>query len=472
MFISETDALRFADAPAEFFGDSRRAMHQIDPARLAELQLSALRLRFDALRDRVPVLTAMAEEQGVTAIEQLDDIVPLLFQHSVYKSYPASLLERSRFGALTRWLDRLTSLDLAGVDADRCDSIDAWLDCLDAETDLRVVHSSGTTGNLSLLPRSVIEWRQLARAARPGLYQFTDPEDERDHSGELFHIVWPTFRTGRTHITRLADYAFEVLAGGRNERFHALNPGHLSADAMFVAGLIQRAALRGEQPPELNPSLAARREEFLEAQRHLGADLSSLFDQLASDLHGERIWICGTWHLLYPVATQGLNRGLVNAFGPNTTVTAGGGAKGHVMPDDWEQVVRRFIGVPNIQHVYGMTEITAMHKLCANGRYHFEPWIIPFVLDPDDGRPLPRNGTHTGRAAILDLMASTYWGGFITGDEVTIDWTPCACGQTTTHIARRIERYSEQQGGDDKITCLASENAHRAALDLLGEQLG
>ena len=76
-------------------------MHHVDPARLADLQLSALRLRFEQLRDRIPVLTAIAGEQGVTEIGAAEDVVPLLFQHSVYKSYPASLLERNRFGPLT-----------------------------------------------------------------------------------------------------------------------------------------------------------------------------------------------------------------------------------------------------------------------------------------------------------------------------------------------------------------------------------
>ena len=38
--------------------------------------------------------------------------------------------------------------------------------------------------------------------------------------------------------------------------------------------------------------------------------------------------------------------------------------------------------------------------------------------------------------------------------------------------ARTIERYSDKQGGgDDKITCVAADEAHRAALEFLTAEL-
>jgi hypothetical protein len=119
-----------------------------------------------------------------------------------------------------------------------------------------------------------------------------------------------------------------------------------------------------------------------------------------------------------------------------------------------------------------MSEMTALNKLCEHGRYHFEPWVIPYVLHPEDGAPLQRDaGEQTGRAAIFDLLPGSYWGGFVSGDEVTLSHDPCRCGRTTSHLARKIERYSERQSGDDKITCVAAEDAHRAALEFLTERL-
>ena len=68
--------------------------------------------RFGELRDRIPVLSTIASEQGVERIDDLGDVIPLLFQHSVYKSYPVSLLVKNKFTAMTRALhDALAQTD-------------------------------------------------------------------------------------------------------------------------------------------------------------------------------------------------------------------------------------------------------------------------------------------------------------------------------------------------------------------------
>jgi hypothetical protein len=95
--------------------------------------------------------------------------------------------------------------------------------------------------------------------------------------------------------------------------------------------------------------------------------------------------------------------------------------------------------------------------------------VIPFQLDPVTSKVLPRKGRVTGRAAFFDLGADERWGGFITGDEISVDWdTPCPCGRSGAYVFGEIQRYSEKDaGGDDKITCAASENAHNEAMDFL-----
>jgi hypothetical protein len=74
----------------------------------------------------------------------------------------------------------------------------------------------------------------------------------------------------------------------------------------------------------------------------------------------------------------------------------------------------------------------------------------------------------TGRAAFFDLSAETRWGGFISGDEMTVEWDqPCACGQTTVYAHDGITRYSQKRGGDDKINCAATAGAHQEAMSFL-----
>src|SRR5690606_1515153 len=135
-------------------------------------------------------------------------------------------------------------------------------------------------------------------------------------------------------------------------------------------------------------------------------------------------------------------------FAPDSVVVSGGGAKGMTRPDDWQEPVLEFTGVPRLKGGYGMSETLANHVMCQHGNYHIAPWVIPFVLDPDTSKPLPRKGVVTGRAAFYDLIASSHWGGFITGDEITLHWEgDCPCGQHSAYLEDKISRYSEKRGG-------------------------
>ena len=469
--VTADQTRRFVDSPAQFFGQSWYAMQHLPSEQLAELQLAALRLRLAELRDRIPVLSAMVSHQRIEQIDRPEDVVPLLLQHSVYKSYPISLLENNRFGPLTRWLDRLTTCDLSGVSVEHCESIDSWLDALEAETEVRVAHSSATSGTMSFLPRSVSEFDRMYEAFRCGLFQFSDPRGEGDHTGEYFDLVWPLYRHGRSMVTRTPELAMKHIIGSE-DRLHCLRPGRMSSDTLFLAGRLRAAAARGGVDQlELTPALRARREQFEREQREMQESLPRFFGETIESLKGKRIWLLGTWNTLYEMASAGLERGMSNVFAPDSLVSTGGGAKGQVVPDGWEDVVRRFTGVAGLQHAYGMSELMAMNKMCGRERYHFEPWIVPFALDPEDGHVLPRRGEHTGRGAFFDLSADTSWGGFISGDEITLNCEPCDCGRTTAHIARSVERYSDKQGGDDKISCAASDEAHASALEVLNDWL-
>src|SRR5208283_4927933 len=113
------------------------------------VQLEGARKRFRELRPKLSVMDKLATEQGVDEIRELNDLAPLIFAHTVYKSYPTSFIEKNRYDRMTKWLNGLTSVDLSGVDTDGIDSVDDWIDALDAQTSLRIFHTSGTSGKLS-----------------------------------------------------------------------------------------------------------------------------------------------------------------------------------------------------------------------------------------------------------------------------------------------------------------------------------
>lgn len=460
-------ARRLCDEPASFFGDSHTAMHTIDRDELAGLQLDGLRYRFDDLRSKIPMLERLAGRQEIDQLANLDDVVPVLFEHTMYKSYPAALLEQGRFTDLTRWLDKLTAVDLAGLDVSGCELIDDWVGVLDERTELKIVHSSGTSGTMSLLPMSKAEWQRFGRLFRVIYLQRFGEDVDPMADAEIF-AIYPYFRYGASAHIRVLDMIAEHLLGSE-DRLYVAYPGRLSSDVLFLAGRLRAAQARGDADRlRIPPALAARRDQFEQLQKEMPQQLEAFLERTAAELQGKRIFMAGTWNLFHGMATRGLAKGLEKMFEPNSIVSSGGGAKGMVPPPNWQEDVCRFFGIESITMAYGMSEINAVHLMCERGRYHFVPWVIPFLLDPETGQALPRRGTVTGRAAFFDLTAETRWGGFVTGDRITVDWDhACECGRKSAYIVGEIERFSDLKGGDDKITCAATESAHRDAMEFL-----
>src|SRR5580693_6436378 len=76
---------------------------------LPALQLEAARERFTDLRGRVRILDQRATDTRVESIEKLDDLVPVLFAHTAYKSYPAPFVDKGQWNRLTLWFDTVSA---------------------------------------------------------------------------------------------------------------------------------------------------------------------------------------------------------------------------------------------------------------------------------------------------------------------------------------------------------------------------
>src|SRR6202161_3760654 len=139
--------------PINFYGQSYTQMHSIDGDELESLQRQAMAIRFQQHYQSIEMLRTLADRLGITAVNEFNDVVPLFFSHTAFKSYPAALIDKKRFDLMTRWLDKLTSYDLSGVDTTGCSGIDDWIDRLDEHTPLEVITSSGTHRPLSVLPK-------------------------------------------------------------------------------------------------------------------------------------------------------------------------------------------------------------------------------------------------------------------------------------------------------------------------------
>jgi hypothetical protein len=444
------------------------ALFAVDRAERESAQIEAIRLRFARLRDKIPALKKLAEKQGVDRIDQLEDVLKICFDHRVLKNYPLSILENRDFPKLTTWLDKLTLHDLSKVDLSGLTTIDSWIDRLQ-EFGLIVGTSSGTTGKLSFVARSKNElsaWRSawlLTLHAATGVNPLTITQTPSFSTG---------YRSGHQMALKTSQVLQMELHGGEDGHYTLYN-GHMSADLLALSGKMQAAENTGDLDRlNIDAALVAQRRQMIEQAKRRTEDLQSWFETLIEDFRGKPVRIGGMCADLYRVAKAGKDKGLKPEFAPGTIVSTGGGMKGAKdVPDNWKDIIMDFFGVDRLSTMYGFSENIAAQPECSAGFYHFLPFSVPMLMDAD-GKLLPRNGVHKGRLAVFDLLAESFWGGFVSGDEVTLHMDDdCPCGWKGPRIEKSIRRYSEMEGGDDKITCSGSVKAYDEFMDyVMSEQ--
>ena len=91
----------FIQDPLTFFDMSLTKLQSVPPGLLEELQTEALSMRFEQQKERIPILSKLADRQGITRVSEFNEVLPLCFEHTMYKSYPSYLLEKGQFDKLT-----------------------------------------------------------------------------------------------------------------------------------------------------------------------------------------------------------------------------------------------------------------------------------------------------------------------------------------------------------------------------------
>lgn len=445
-----------ADNPGSWTYRSWDELMSIPREEREKLQLEAVRINFARLRDRIPALKKLADRQGVSHIDKLEDVLPVCFDHRVLKNYPIQIIENRDFAKLTSWLDKLTAHDLSRVDLTGLSTIEDWLARLEAYGML-VTYSSGTTGKLSFVPRSKDE-------LGPWKYHFFNvnyASSGVDPWKTKMVTFFPGYRGGYQTMLKMMSL-FNVEMAGGEENYLTLYDTHIPADLMALSGRLQSAEDKGEiMSLGLDPALLAQRQVMLEQGRRREQDMEAWFGKLIHDYKGQRVKIGGTFADLYRVAKAGLDKGLKCEFAPGSVLQGGGGMKGYKdAPADWEEQVKYFFGVDRLGNQYGFSECIGNAPMCKCGYFHLPPYAVPLLMD-EKGQALPREGVQKGRLVLVDPIPLSYWGGFISGDEVTIHWDEdCDCGWGGPRIEKSIRRFAESEGGDDKITCAGSQAAY------------
>lgn len=461
MWQSTASVILDPQNPARWPHQPFEALFQLPREEVEAAQVEAIGHRFETLRPVVGALDKLATKQGVERIETLYDVLPVLFDHRVYKSYPLSLIEQRRFDALTTWLQRLTTVDLSSMSLEGLSNVDDWLTRLD-DHGMIMSHSSGTTGKLSLIPRSTVEWPAWKRA----FFNTQVAATGIDFEHEQVTTISAMYRTGHQALVKMSHIFAEASAGGEDARV-VLYDHAISSDLLSLAGRLQGAKERGEDM-EFDPALLAGFEELIARGRDRDVDLQTWFARCADEFHRQKVIIRGTSADLVRIAMAGTAQGISCEFAPGSAVMAGGGMKGFTdAPADWRSLVMAFFGVSRLSSTYGMSEIMGHSVKCSEDHFHYPPYTVTILLDAEAG-PLPAERVQTGRLAVFDLLAETSWGGFVSGDRITMHFDePCGCGRGGAWIEDDIQRFAHMEGGDDKITCAGTTSAYNEFMDFV-----
>lgn len=429
------------------------------PANLAELQLAALRERFAQRREQIRVLDKRATDAGIRQVETLADMVPLLFAHQVYKSYPEQFLNQGRWDLMNAWLQTLATRPLGRIDMAGIVDVDDWLARL-RQAGHAVFSSSGTSGKCSFVDQTETDIEhvttscvRLSRAIHPTL--------ERR---PVFMMMPP--KGAHRHVEPVIKAA-AVLGS----EIHFMFGDPATAGDAIRMGKMRSALADGSALPS---QIAAFQAQAAERQQRMGAMIDGFLDKLLAQ-RARPVLIQGNWPTHWMLLQQARRRGIGDAIcHPDTVITGGGGLKGTSVPPDYIEQIQRFYGIgpDRVQGSYGMSEMTGAGPWseAAQG-YAICPWIVPLLLDKSGEvllNPGSGGGTVEGRFAFFDLLAEGYWGGVITGDKVTIDFAPQ--GDTDGlqgPLIRSVARYADLEEGEDKLSCAGTiESYVRGMIDV------
>jgi hypothetical protein len=422
-------------------------------AELRPLQMAAAQELFAERITQIPLLKQRASDAGITEIRTPDDLLPLLFAHTVYKSYPQGFVDQGRWDRLLQWLQTLSVADVSNVDVRGVVDVDDFLERLWAAGH-GVLASSGSGGKCSFLNHT--------------------PGDRELKARHFKHTTaWPLARSAPDRAlfwlgpikgfnSAVESAQINRVNWGRPGAMHALGTPLRIGEVNRAIALRKRIADGSATPGEI-----ATAETDAAAKAEAGrAELLALADKILDHRH-EPIMLSGLWAQHMVILQRARERGIADGdFHPQAIVMAGGGVKGIALPPDYKEQVDRFYGAVIRPGAYGMTELAQMMPRCEAGRYHRAPGLVWLVSDERGERLLTAerdadaNGQATGRFAFLDLLHEGRWGGLITGDKVTIDFSErCPCGRHGPTLLDTISRYAAS-GGDDNIGCAGTIDAY------------
>jgi hypothetical protein len=424
-------------------------------AEVRATQIEALNERFHERKHCLKLLAHRAEEAGTGEIRSIEDMVPLLFPHTAYKSYPESFLMDEKWDRLTKWLGTVSPYPIEGVDLENIADVDEWIDRLSAKGYF-ISCSSGTTGKSAMLIASQadMDWSKIDTVGVFSWGSGVEPMQDRKMIGTAPVASVP-----------------KNLTIGEAQRAAFANPDwprfNYPVPPITVGTLTKMVVMRKKiSDGTASPQEIADFENTSKERQHILDKAIILAAEECIANREKKLMVSGLWSGLYAVAKAVRDLGYSNKdFHPDNCIYVGGGLKRAQLPDDYQEFVHETFNIPHNRDFqnYSMQELNSGMPKCREcGRYHVPPWMVPMVLDKQGDNLLPydlNGGEIEGRAAFFDLSLDGRWGGIITGDRISIDYNPSGCSHKGPSIRNTIARYADLEG-DDKIGCAGTIDAY------------
>jgi hypothetical protein len=415
--------------------------------------------------EHIPVYAKFAQEEGIGQIKDIETIKEhLMSTDDLFKSYNQRWLDDGDFTSMNAWLAQIyhkpVEVDVRGIK-----SIDEWIEFME-KNGIRLLYSSGTSGNFSFVPRDQMNWRLFKTTST----NYIVPLIMYEKVGTLWQQM----------LVRLAT---KVLTPGSFEKMTRKVSATSEYDAIFLDfmnGSTGNQVLERELAPlfrkhaflyetDLSPSvlrLVARgpkseedREKFRKLQEVIvdrkEENYLKVIDQLKrSTKDGQKVFIFGTTHQYKELCETIASHDLQISLKDGSLVLFGGGWKSftgeRISRQELVTMMAVNLNLPSdrILEGYSMTEMNAFTLRCDHGRFHIPPTIEPILFNQDLS-PMEGNDLH-GIFGFLDPLAISYPGFIISGDEVHYVDGDCPCGlrgPAVTKIGRASAKEVKGCGG-------------------------
>lgn len=413
--------------------------------------LEAIDERFQDRIGKIKLLKNRAEEGRVTEIRSMEDIVPLLFAHTAYKSYPESWLMEQKWDRLGKWLDTVSTNRVQAVDTSEVKGLDDWLDLL-TEQGHFLGCSSGTTGKSAMMNGTTTDMEFSGHSLlQAQIWAGLAPNNDRKIISIGLTAATPkNIATGMPMMKAFTDPSSP--------------PFSPDVPKITIGGLTDMVVLRKKIAD--GTALPSELEEYETKSKERAEAMESAIEQAADafiENRHRKLHVMGLFGPLYQTAELVRSRGYSGKDFAENTLFISGGLKRAQVPDNYKDIVFETFNITpeRICHTYGMQEINTTAPRCSAGRYHIPPWVMLLLLDQSGENLIPPQptGEVEGRAAFFDLSLDGRWGGVISGDKIKVTWEQCACGNRSPSVHEDIRRYADTADGD-KIACSGTIDAY------------